>query len=285
MKNRSRLRHDQEALELGRQNVECIAGFTGWCKHARAEMVSSGLFAEMTSLPIGSHKVSCQYAVNVAESMNLAWIVPEFILSNCVGCSYHSPNGRTSWAESIIQNAKVQAVERASREQERFARLAELRRQLRAVPTQVLVNAPIEAKRILELVEGLFDDDAGHRGESQRQLVEAARIGPELFSTPIVDLLIDQVLTNDFGPSCLVICAELAGQRLDLSQKFGTIACEAIKRQIAAETAAKVLVALGNKLTFPLDSEVVEHLVVAQSYYRYIGGWEANREPASSQWR
>ena len=50
MKSNSERKHDEKAIELGRQNVKCIEGIEGWCKHARVEMTTRGLFAEVTGL-------------------------------------------------------------------------------------------------------------------------------------------------------------------------------------------------------------------------------------------
>jgi len=269
----------EDSIELGKQNVECINGITSWCKHARVEMTHAGLYAQMTGLPIGMVEVTCPHAADGCGSMNLPLFLPMFILKNCVGCKSHSPNGSTSWVESIIESAEKEKNARNMRECERATRLAELRKRLQAIPRNARTSASIQEASILELTEGLFDQDSDRRTQSQKRLTEAARVGADLFPSLVLDLLIEQALSEEFGPACLAVCAELAVTRSDLSKRLADASCGAIKRGISIEAGAKVLTAVVDKLDMPMDVQVIQHLVSSQSYYRPIGGWEGNADP------
>lgn len=120
-------RETEKMTKLGLENAEYIRKSRYWCKHFRIEMVSAGLLAQTTGLPIGSHKISCQYAPTASESMNLPWIIPEFIIKNCKDCSYHEANGDILWGKEIIENFEKQELERSENESVEEERLALLR--------------------------------------------------------------------------------------------------------------------------------------------------------------
>lgn len=273
MRERSEHRRIEESIELGRRNVECITGLTQWCRHARIEQVSQGMLAEMTSLPIGLISVSCPHSAGGSSSMNLPWIVPEFILQSCINCQHHQPNGDTSWAEQIIENSRKHKADADRRLKERQQQLAKIRESLRSIPNQAKSKAPVQEQKVVELIEGLFDDNSTRQEESYKQLVEAARIGPELFSNGMIDLLLEQCVRQEFSAKCLRICSELASKRKDYSERFFQTGCEAIRREIFPERAAELLNANLDKHKLPMESVIVRHLIVYQSYYRPIGGF------------
>ena len=92
----------QRYVELGRDNATCISGMRRWCRHVELEPAASGLYAEVTGLPIGAHSVACPYVNGKTESMNVRWIVSDFLAQHCTGCPHHSPNGDVSWGQQII---------------------------------------------------------------------------------------------------------------------------------------------------------------------------------------
>jgi len=118
------------------------------------------------------------------------------------------------------------------------------------------VQSAIQEQKILELTEGLFDDDTERQEESLRQITEAASIGPELFSNEIIDFLLEQSLMPEYGRHCLSICAQLALHRKDYADRFTALALEAIKREIYPELAAEILDANLDKSKLPLDAKI-----------------------------
>ena len=279
VQSRSEHRREEEFIELGRKNIECIERMTRWCKHAHVNMVSAGLLAEATDLPIGSHRVSCPHAEHESESMNLPWIVPKFILENCRACKHHRPNGDTSWGEAIIREHEKTQREGEERDQQRAARLQALRDKLRSVARSAASSAQATKRGILELAEGVFAEDSGRREECKGLLTQAATIGPELFPPVVVDLLLEQAVTQEFGTLCLPVCAELADRRVDLTERLRDTAISAVIQNICPEIAAAVLVALGERVPYPLEGKVIIQLIAHQSYYRPVGGWPSGVEP------
>jgi hypothetical protein len=139
-------------IKLGVQNVECIKGITNWCKHVRLKQESEGLLGQLTGLPIGMIGVSCPHAAGGSSSVNLPWIVPEFLLQNCVSCAVHTPNGDTKWAAEIISNAKKQADEHEVKKRERDASIERIRLELCSLCSGIaaaLMVEPVKADSFL----------------------------------------------------------------------------------------------------------------------------------------
>ena len=51
----SREREFHRYVEIGRDNQTCISGMRRWCENVEVEPEASGLYAEVTGLPIGSY--------------------------------------------------------------------------------------------------------------------------------------------------------------------------------------------------------------------------------------
>lgn len=268
-----------KSITLGKENTEILQRATNWCKHFRAEMKSAGLLAQMSKLPIGSIEISCQYAEQLSESMNLPWIVPSFIIENCAGCLHHDPNGDVSWGKEIIENHERQLQEYDQAEQLRQEQLRAVREKLRELPRLALDDAKLDERQILTYIEKLFAEDEEQREQTAKLLIQAARIGADLFSDITINILIEQSLSKDFVSSCLPICVKLAEQREDLSPRLKDIAFIAIDRGIYPELAAEILFHLGQAVEYPLEEKLINNLISQQIHYRPVGGW--NDSPPS----
>lgn len=267
-----KLRH-KEMLELGAQNLEYIHGLTSWCNLARIKMMTAGLLAEMSGLPIGSHEVSCQHAGQSHESMNLPWIVPSFILANCIGCKFHQPGKDTTWAEEVIRKANAKHTEQEKIEEERRKRLTKLRDDLQKIPRNAISSTGKIQHSILEYGEKLFSSDADAASEGLRRLLESARIGPELYPSVLINLLLEQTQFQEFGESCLKLCAELAPERADFHSQFAKAAISSISKGISPEDASLLILRLDKHVSYPLPNETIGNLISFQDYCRPIGGW------------
>lgn len=266
-------RRDEEIFKLGEENAEYIRNVKSWCKHFRVEMKSAGLLAEMWGLPIGSHAISCQYAEGWIESMNLPWIIPEFIVKHCAGCQYHEPNGNTVWGEQIIKNHQQQLQEREQAKQLYQDQLRRLSDKIQEMPRLAKKSSEIDELQILTFVEELFSDDKVKQERNLDLLIQSARIGSDLFPPVAIDILIDQSLSEEFASLCLPICAELSGRREDLSPRLESIALTVIERNIHPELAAKILFILDQKISYPLEPKIIENLIINQRHFRHIGTW------------
>lgn len=278
-------RETEKMTKLGLENVDYIKKAKYWCKHFRIEMVSAGLLAQTTGLPIGSHRISCQYASSSSESMNLPWIIPEFIVKNCKGCKYHEANGDATWGKEIIEKVEKQELERAENERVRTEQLTALRKQLRLMSQCATQSTKPTERQILFFIEKIFSEDEGERKKNSEQLIRAAKIGSDLFPPIAIDILTEQSLSTQFAPQCLPICVELSKQRLDLAQTFQKIAFETIRVNGFTELAANILVNIENQLDFPLPSDIVKGLIISQSHSYFMGSLygETHEYPYSNQ--
>jgi hypothetical protein len=278
-------RETEKMTKLGLENADHIRKARYWCKHFRIEMVSAGLLAQMTGLPIGSHRISCQYALDTSEAMNLPWIIPEFIIKNCKGCRYHESNGDITWGKEIIEKFERQELEQAENERTRIDQLAALREQLRALSQQATRSTKPTERQILFFIEKIFSEDEDERRESSEQLIQAARIGSDLFSPIAIDILAEQSLSIQFASQCLPVCVELSKRRSDLANIFLNVAFGSLRKRMFPELAANILLNIENELVFPLPSEIIESLITSQSHSHFMGSFygEFREYPHSNQ--
>jgi hypothetical protein len=278
-------RETEKMTRLGLENADHIRKARYWCKHFRIEMVSAGLLAQMTGLPIGSHRISCQYASETSEAMNLPWIIPEFLIKNCKGCRYHESNGDITWGKEIIEKFERQELERAENDRIRKYQLAALRKQLRTLSQQATRSTKPTERQILFFIEKIFSEEEDERKESSEQLIQAAKIGSDLFPPIAIDLLTKQSLSIQFASQCSPVCVELSKRRPDLARTFLNVAFESIRKRIFPESAANILVNIENELVFPLPSEIIENLIASQSHSHFMGSmYRGSREyPYSNQ--
>lgn len=267
-------RENAKAIQIGIENVEIIQQATNWCKHFRFEMQSAGLLAQMSGLPIGMIEVSCQYASESPAGMDLPWIVPSFILKNCVACPHHKSNGDVLWAEEIIKNHERKVLEHNRSEQIRQEQLSAIRERLRELPRQVKDNAKLDERQILTYIEELFSEDEDRREEIATLLIQAARIGADLFHSTAINILTEQALSEDFISKCLPICVKLAQHREDLSSRFKDIAFVIIDKRFHLELAAEILIYLGQTVEYPLQNKQIHNLICQQVHHTPIGGWQ-----------
>ncbi len=276
-------RRNERMIELGIENAEHIRQATSWCKHFRAKMTSSGLLAQTSRLPIGMHAISCQHAGGHCESMNLPWVIPEFIVENCVECSSHSPNGDINWGEQIIRKHAQQLQEREQAEQIRENQLRKLRTQLRELSKQARQTSELDERQILVFVEGVFANDEAAQRENAELLIKSAQIGADLFSSVAIDVLLAQSLSKEFGSLCLPVCGELAKRRADLGVQLKNMAFTALKRGFHPELAANVLVQLYDQVDYPLPDDLIMNLIGYQQHYRFGQFEESSEYPNSNR--
>lgn len=150
-----------------------------------------------------------------------------------------------------------------------------MKARLRKLSSQAQKSSEIDERQILVFIEQLFEVEESKRPEIVEILVQSTKIGSDLFSSVVIDLLCEQSLSEEYSSSCLPICAELASHRSDLSERFKSLAFEAIERNLDLELAAGLLVSFKNKIHFPLDTKVIEKFISYQKHCRYFTWNEA----------
>ena len=260
------------AYELGEQNVQHIQYARAWCKHLKVEMVSKGMLADVSGLPIGSHRLSCKHAEGMPESMNLPWILPQFLLNHCDGCPHHDANGDPTWGRTVIQQHHENKTRQAQQLREKKENLRLSRQQIRDALRHAKQSSNADTHQVLAFLEGMFSDTKDERDKSHALLIESARLAPDLFPPAAIDILIQQAPTKDFGASCLSVCAQLANRRTDLAAQLTGAARTALAMRLHQAHAAKVLLSVDVPDNCDLNKADIHSLITFQNYIRPIGG-------------
>ena len=266
----------QRYVELGRDNQTCISGMRQWCKNVEVEPISSGLYAEFTGLPIGSHAVSCPFVDGKTESMNVRWIVSDFLTQHCAGCPHHSSNGDDSWGREIINEHLAQA-ERAQRQaDETNIRIQELRAELRDQSASLAKQATTEARSILAYLEAVFSEFEEESNRASDRIRQAALLGADALPIEAVRLITTLARTPEYSEAMLPVCAVLGPVRPDLAEDLTETALLNIETGLHVELSAAVLQSVEGADPYPLDGLYVRNLILSQDHHPLAAAF--NRE-------
>ena len=271
-KDESRDRQFGRYAELGRDNQSCISGMRRWCRHVELEPTASGLYAELTGLPIGAHSVACPYVKEKTESMNVRWIASDFLAQHCIGCPHHSPNGDISWGQQIIDVHAAQAERVRGMSKERDRRIQQLRAELREKSALLSDQATAEARSVLQLLEAVFSDSEPEWSRAVERIRQAASIGSDLFPDEAVRLIATLAKTPEYSESMLPVCSVLAPQLPELAKDLKEAALTNIENGLNVELSAAVLSSLGDAVPYPLDDQYVRHLILSQDHHPIFTG-------------
>lgn len=269
-------KRSEEAIELGKKNVEYISKATGWCKHLECKMTSAGMLAEATRLPIGSIKVSCKHAIGSHESMNLPWIVPEFIIENCEGCEYHNPNGQEEWGKKIISDEKSRIKKQEENLEKERSRKQLIRKQLKALPEEKKKDADVTQREIFNLFIGLFSEKKEEREGSLESILNAAEIASDLFSESLIDIIRENISLEGYRSTFLEIVFSLAKSGHSV-MKFKNDIEELIVKRKNIELCAGIY--LNCSPEYPLKDELIDGLILGQSHVRGLMDRHQNSYP------
>ncbi len=266
-------RQTQEAVELGRKNAEIIGNGHKWCKHFRCEITSYGMLAEMYQLPIGSHRVSCKYTSHCVESMNLPWIIPDFIIKACSQCEARESNGGDFWGNEILRKHEEKQEENRLKNISFKEKLRNIREEKRKIPVDAKLKSKLHERQILSFAEDLFADDNTESSEAFQSLVESAKIGADLFTEPLIDLLISQFDDALYSKQCIDICIQLIPYRKDLHERLVENAKKVILYGRDIEEASSLIVQLPGQKP-ELNDEELTNLIGNQFRRRIFGDGE-----------
>lgn len=175
----------QQAIEAGEKNRRTIELVHNWCIHAKIEkMGGTGLIEAQTGLPIGHHAMVCEHASAAGmATWDIADAALDFHDRNCVDCKQRVvvrlPNLSSLISERERELAEQKRVREAQDEQIAVALTN------RQVARQVLRDkVPLASQTIIDQLEELDHD----RNEDQcKQLVETAKLAPEIFTAEIIE--------------------------------------------------------------------------------------------------
>lgn len=263
----------ERSVKIGENNAECLREMRRWCKHVEIERVSEGLYAQMTGLPIATHSIGCPQVSGSSQSMNLRWIFSDFLLKHCAECSYHDPNGDTSWGDKIITRhlEEVKKREQAAKNEE--DRILKLRSELRSKLKDISSKTEPESRSILEFIEAVFSENEAECKEASELLKQSVRLGPDLFPDAAIDLIFVLAGSDEFSEMILPVCVELANNRADLGARLSQLAFENIEKGLHLELSSSIIDALGEIVEYPLSEKHIERLLLTQNHYHHMGGW------------
>ncbi len=194
-----RLHEYNRAVEMGQTNTEAVELTRRHCRHARIELVGGNSWVgSALGLPMGLMEVRCEHAAPPRSQGHQALeLAIEFYNENCVNCPYREgtgelPNLATEAADRAASEAKRQteaqqrADERARRHRDR-----EERRRHAVAGEDIVVRELVGHLDLLDRAEPRTDPMSPKEQRSARQVIETARAAPELFSTVLVDTLLE----------------------------------------------------------------------------------------------
>lgn len=214
----------KKLTQIGTENEKILPDVKAWCRHLEVQQTSYGLFVEMTGLLAGRLQVQCPHGVVVGESHFLKKEAKDFILKNCIGCSYHQEQSPRNFGRLVLANkekgeakAEEQAARRHQLEQEAYS-AAEA-----ALQTQEITEKSVNTL-ILRLEQGQEEASV-----ATARLLEAARLGPELFSDQALQVLADG-LQGEQGSAKAAILKAVCQSR----GQMPTVVREAAQRAVTA---------------------------------------------------
>jgi len=227
----------QRAVAVGERNRSTMELIHNWCAHASVKKMGGvGLIEAQTGLPIGHHAMVCDHAAaGGMATWDLADAALDFHDRNCVDCKLRAPvrlpNLTTLLRERELGHAEEQRRRTALEEQraraldERQAARHELRAKVDVASTTV--------------IDQLEDLDRDRTDECRNQLVETARLAPEIFSPDIIEHFFSLLEAGEtwFSGTGLEILLHLKADPVRLTR----CALVALTNFTAAEIASKIV--------------------------------------------
>ena len=211
--------------------------------------------------------MSCPYVTGKTESMNVRWIVSDFLTQHCAGCPHHSPNGDDSWGREII-NEHVAQVERTQRlAEETNLRIQQLRADLRNQSASLAEQATTEARSILAYLEAVFSECEEERNNAPERIRQAALLGADALPIEAVRLINTLAGTAEYSESMLPVCEVIAPARPDLAEALVETALLNIETGLHVESSAAVLQSVGGANPYPLNELHVRSLILSQDHH------------------
>ena len=268
------LRHEESMepefhrhVEIGQDNQICISGMRRWCKNVEVTPEASGLYAEITGLPIGSYTVGCPYVSGKTGGMNLRWIMSSFLNEHCAGCPHHTPNGDVSWGQEIIDERTVHTEQARRLSDETNRRIQEMRAELRAKSAGMAEQESVEARSVLTYLEAVFSESESERDEASESIRQAASIGAELFPIEAARLIATLARTPEYAEAMLPVCVIFGTELTDLTDDLVETALTNIEAGLHVESSAAVLRSVADAAKFPLGELHIRRLMLSQDHH------------------
>jgi len=280
MVDSQRLGHDiDDAIDTGRDNSAIRADAEGWCEHLAVETLGISPLGQMAGVPIGPHRLSCQYAQYATGSVVLRHLFRDFLVNNCVGCDHHKPGGRAEFGQACLAAAQEGEAKARKAESERGLQIETLRRELVEMAAQRAETAQPEAASVLRLTADLFEETELN---ATQMLCETCEVASELFEEKVIDLLEVGVSDEVFAAKCLPVLANLARKNPAIRDRIRPRVIESSQLRLPIELISDSLEACLSDDAKEITDQVIDNLVASQDYQHPFGGWADGKEPVFS---
>ncbi len=188
-KKKNENRQFDDAIERGQKNAQLAPSVRDWCRHLNIEMTSAGLLAEMTGLPIGSHRVTCPHGVGLIESQDLASTARGFILKNCATCSHHQEVAPNNFGRQVFERKQREDQQK----EEALALAVDQRSRLLEEAQKDLDSSEAPQQSIHDLVLAFQEAQISSTEyqNASEQLRQSAQVAPEHFGDGALKVLLN----------------------------------------------------------------------------------------------
>jgi hypothetical protein len=267
----------ERAVATGRDNAAVRADVEGWCEHLHVETLGVSMVGQMMEVPIGPHRLSCQYANCSTESVVLRRLFERFLIDNCAGCPHHVQGPKPHLGETILAEAAQKAFAAQQAAQRRYAQIENLRAELVQMAQQRAAAAQTEVASLFKLTVELFSDSDN---DSTQLLCEATALAPQFFEDKVVELLELGASDVAFAAKCLPVLAGIARKNAGVRERARPSILRAGELGLPIEVIADALDACLEADASVIADNVIETLLDSQNYQRPIGGWDTGSEPS-----
>jgi hypothetical protein len=268
--------HIDRAISHGRDNAAVIGDVRGWCEHLSVQLLGVSMVGQMAGVPIGPHRLSCQYAQYGAEAVVLRPLFQNFLIENCKGCPHHKPGPSPDLGFALLTAAEQHHASAREAERLRRSQIDALRKELVSAANEYARTEQVQAASIFRLAVDLFEDEKNNAADA---LCEASKLAPELFDEKILNLLELGSSDEVFAAKCLPILASVATQSPSVRDRVRTRVADSIRLAIPIEAIAQALDACFGDTPHLLSDEAIGRLLDSPDYELPIGGWGEEGEP------
>ena len=256
-----------QAVGMGKTNVDAIELMRRHCRHGRIELVSGNSpVGAALGLPMGLTEVRCEHAAPSGRQAHQAMdLAIEFYNENCVGCPYREGTGELPNLATVATRLAEEESERRAEAERRAAELArrhderERRRRDAVSRESDVVRELTKHVDRLDRAEPRIGPMSAEAQQSARHVLETARAAPTLFSPVLVDTLLE-LAADTADSTALIALAELVRGGRCRARRALEAALAALQRFRSIE-AGDLMAMLGTELV-PSDLPDVLNQVI-----------------------
>lgn len=242
-------------VELGKANKKAIPLVKNWCKHIKIIDKSAGMIAEMYNLPT-NQTICCPHTTNEFTAANFDWIASDFIIDNCIDCTFHKEVSANNYGRPLIAKHKAKLTAAKQKQEEEQQHKNKIKSEIETVLKAVPSTYKTTSLSILKLIQSL--DDPEEMTSAPEKILQASKLSPEFFSEAAVDYL-SMYFGQEPGQKLLEAVNHITENGTQISQFTFSNLMEAIKHATTLDTAAKIL---SQHLS---DKDIESHISIFES--------------------